>query len=723
MGVLLLLTLPPLTWLALPRPLGAAMVDEIVAKVNNRIITKSELDERTKALERQLAQQYTGDELDRQLADAKDALLANIITEALLIERAETIFDMDKIRQSLIDDFKKQQNIANDEELEKALKDQNLTRRELEEQLIRLAVPSEIINYDVKRKISVSEAEQQQYYDSHKEGWATAANVTIREIVLPYTAATRDEAQKRAQDVAAQAKGGADFIALVQQNSEAGTRETQGLLGPLTRQELNTALADAAFTVPVGQTSDPIDTGRDFHVIRVEARNDATVKTLAQVRDQIYDAIRNEKFKPRFDAYLKRLWKENHIEISPKYENLLVVSPLKTPGEMNPPGEGSSLGGLPGQSAGPRPADADAFPAVGKILQARCAMPACHAGLKAAEGLRLETAHVYRTAVNVPAHSDKTLLRVSPGDPDGSLLYLRLLEPSHGHYRGPRMPKGMAPLSDDEIAQVRKWIDSFPVSAWGQPPSAEEEEIPRDRIFQDAYLTNLPTPETLGKGNMAFRFEHRFRDAARDAGSQELWGLDSGANISLELAYGLGDPFEMGLRRTNLASDYEGYFKWIPARQTDEGTPMSFGLRGSFANARQNGLANRDRFSLQVIAGHQFWHFASLMLVPTWVTTPDGLDAKDSRATLALGAGGEFRLTSKQALTLEYVPQLRGYENAYQGFSIGYGIATARHAFQLVLTNTAGSHTDQYAPGGDLNVRDAGLRLGFNISRLYALKH
>ena len=700
------------------------MVDEIVAKVNNRIITKSELDERTKAVERQMAQQYSGDELDRQLAESKDALLANIITEALLIERAETIFDMDKIRQSLIDDFKKQQNIANDEELEKALKDQNLTRRELEDQLIRLAVPSEIINYDVKRKISVSEAEQQQYYDAHKVGWSTPANVTFREIVLPYTPSTRDEAQKRAQEVATQAKGGADFIELVKQNSEAGTRETEGLLGPIGRKELQPALADAAFSLPVGQPSDPIDTGRDFHVIMVAARNEAAVKTLDQVRDEIYEAIRNDKFKPRFDEYLRRLWKENHIEISPKYESLLVVSPLKTPGEVNPPTEGSSLGGLPGTgAAAPRPADADAFQAVGKILQARCAMPACHGGLKAAEGLRLETAHVYRTAVNVPAHSDRALVRVSPGDPDGSLLYLRLLEPSHGHYRGPRMPKGMAPLSDDEIAQIRRWIDSFPVSSWGQPPSEEEEPIPRERTFQDAYLTNLPTPETMGKGNLGFSIEHRFKGAARDAGSQELWGLDTGAWISLDLAYGFADSFEMGLRRTNLDTDYEGYFKWVPARQSDEGVPMSFGLRGGLSNVRGTNLANRNRLSLQMIAGHQFWHFASLMIVPTYVTSPDAVNPDDTRSTLALGAGGEFHLTSKQALTLEYVPQLRGYEASYQGFSVGYGIATARHAFQLFLTNTEGSHTDLYAPGGDLNVRTGGLRLGFNISRLYGLKH
>ena len=125
-------------------------------------------------------QQYSGEELDRALKDAKDELLANLITEGLLLERAETIFDIDKIRLSLIEDFRKQQNIASDQELETALKEQGMTRRELEDHLMRMAVPNEIINYDVKRKISVSETELKDYYDKHIARWETPATVTLR---------------------------------------------------------------------------------------------------------------------------------------------------------------------------------------------------------------------------------------------------------------------------------------------------------------------------------------------------------------------------------------------------------------------------------------------------------------------------------------------------------------------------------------------------------------
>ena len=306
-------------------PPRAAIIEEIVAKVNNRIITKSEYDQRNLYL----VQQTKGSQEEMQ--QAKDALLANLITEALLIERAETIFDMERIRTSLIDDFRKQQNITNDEELETALKEQGMTRKELEEHLMRLAVPNEIINYDVKRKISVSDAEMQAFYDQHRSRWETPTTVTLREIVLAYEPATRDEVMGRARGITTQAREGGDFVELVKQYSEGGTREIDGLLGPVAAKDLHPALNQAAVTLKIGEISDPVDTGRALHVLKLEARTETAVKSLADVKDEVYNAVREEKFRPRFDNYLKKLWKENYIEVEPKYESLLVVSPLKKP--------------------------------------------------------------------------------------------------------------------------------------------------------------------------------------------------------------------------------------------------------------------------------------------------------------------------------------------------------------------------------------------------------
>jgi parvulin-like peptidyl-prolyl isomerase len=309
-------------------PARAAILEEIVAKVNNRIITKSEFEERSQFILRQIYRDHSGADLDKQLKDAQESMLANMITELILIERAQTMLDLDKVRKNLVDDFRKQQKIDSDEDLEKMLKEQGMTRKDLEEQLVRLAVPQEVINYEVKRKISVSEPEIKAYYDLHAKEYETPPTVTLREIVLFYEPVTRDEAGGRAEGVIREFKGGADFADLVQRYSEAGTKEAGGLMEPMKTGDLQPEIAKSAFALGVGEISDPIDTGRSFHIIRVEEKTPRVVKTVEQVHDAIYDAIREEKYRPRYDAYLKKVWRESHVEVMPKYESLLGATPL-----------------------------------------------------------------------------------------------------------------------------------------------------------------------------------------------------------------------------------------------------------------------------------------------------------------------------------------------------------------------------------------------------------
>ena len=337
-------------------PARAAIVEEIVAKVNNRIISKSEFEERSTYILKQIYQQYSGDELDRQLRDAQESMLSNMITELLLLDRAESLLDLSKVRKNLVDDFRKQQNITSDDDLEKVLKDQGMKRKDLEEQLIRLAVPQEIINYEVRRKISVSEAEIKEYYDAHQKDWETAPTVSFNEIAMFYEDANRPEVLSRAQGVVREARGGGtDFRELVQKYSEAPSKESGGFLGPLAAADLHPAIAEAAFKLQTGDVSDPIDTGRSYQVIRLVGKTDRVVKTQEDMREAIVKAVRDAKFRPRYDHYIKKLWKENQIEVLPKYEHYLVRTPLKPgPGGESP----APIGGQEGDKtppAGPGP--------------------------------------------------------------------------------------------------------------------------------------------------------------------------------------------------------------------------------------------------------------------------------------------------------------------------------------------------------------------------------
>jgi peptidyl-prolyl cis-trans isomerase SurA len=338
------------------RPARGAILEEIVAKVNNRIISKSEFDERGTYILKQIYQQYSGAELDQRMTEAHETMLANMITELLLVERAQSFLDLDKVRKNLVDDFRKQQNISSDEELERLLKEQGMVRKDLEEQLVRLAVPQEIINYEVRRKISVSEAEIEQYYKQHLGDWETAPTVTFNEIVLFYEDANRPEVVSRAQGIVREARGGTDFSELVQKDSEAGSKETGGFLGPLAAPELHPSIAAAAFKLAPGEVSDPIDTGRSVHILRLVAKTERIVKSIDQVKDGIVKEVRNAKFRPRYERYIKRLWKEGQIEVFPKYEQFLVWSPLKATKGVEDKLPAGAPGAEPGGDEAPPPA-------------------------------------------------------------------------------------------------------------------------------------------------------------------------------------------------------------------------------------------------------------------------------------------------------------------------------------------------------------------------------
>ena len=148
---------------------------------------------------------------------------------------------------------------------------------------------------------------------------------------------------------------------------------------------------------------------------------------------------------------------------------------------------------------------------------------------------------------------------------------------------------------------------------------------------------------------------------------------------------------------------------------------MSLSILASASNAREPGRENTASLGAQVILAGRLGNRISLLAVPMYVSRTNYLDADDDRGTAALGLGGQWNLTRRYALTVEWIGQLSGVEAEYQSFSMGFSILTAHHVFNLLATNTSGVHTELYAPGGDLDVRDGDFRLGFNLAVVFPL--
>ncbi|MGA3318963.1 MAG: peptidyl-prolyl cis-trans isomerase [Candidatus Korobacteraceae bacterium] len=154
-------------------------------------------------------------------------------------------------------------------------------------------------------KISVSQAQLQQYYSQHQDEYRIPETVTVRHILIKTPAPDADgkidqkgvdAARTKADDIAKQLKSGANFADLAKKNSDdPGSAPDGGLLPPLTRGRTVPEFEQAAFTTPVGQTTGVIRTNYGFHIIHVEGKQQARLKPLDEVKSQIEPLLKQQQ--------------------------------------------------------------------------------------------------------------------------------------------------------------------------------------------------------------------------------------------------------------------------------------------------------------------------------------------------------------------------------------------------------------------------------------------
>ena len=251
--------------------------------------------------------------------------------------------------------------------------------------------------------------------------------------------------------------------------------------------------------------------------------------------------------------------------------------------------------------------------------------------------------------------------------------------------------------------------------------------------FKTTRLINFHTTEVLGKRSLDFRIMHRFGDI--NSGAYNAWGLDGGANIRLSLEYSHDGRFMFGIGRTSNGKIADGFLKYRLLRQTtDNKMPVSITLFTSlfytFEKVKINGedkfpkSTDRMSFCNQILISRKFNSRFSFELLGAMVHY-NLVDAiTDKNDCFVVGAVTRFKFTKRQAITLEYGYRVNKYSNAknYDSFGIGYDLETGGHVFQVHLTNSFGITENQYFMHTNTAWKNWGIRLGFNISRVFSLQ-
>ena len=301
-------------------PAGAEVIEEIVAKVNDDIITMSELEREEQGMVAQLYREFTGAELDRQVEAARAVLLQTMIDRKLLLHRAERIYDVDKMTEVLLENFMAREGISDLEELERLLAQSGSTVDELTRRLVEMTAPMEVIKFEVDGRLAVGDNEVEAYYEAHPQEFVVEGEATLREIVLAAPGSGQAARRAEAEEIHARLlEQDVEFADVAKETSEAGSAATGGLIGPFKKGDLVGALDAAVFTLPIGVISSIIETENGLHIITVETRTEDVTLELEEIKDQLRLKIEDDKYSKALHEFLKKARDESEIWVNPKY--------------------------------------------------------------------------------------------------------------------------------------------------------------------------------------------------------------------------------------------------------------------------------------------------------------------------------------------------------------------------------------------------------------------
>jgi peptidyl-prolyl cis-trans isomerase SurA len=315
------------------------IVEEIVARVNNGIITRSEYVRSRDQLKQEVQQQDPSD-ADQVFAEKQKDVLRDLIDQQLLLQKGKDLGitgDTELIKK--LDEMRKQMNLATMEDLEKAAEAQGASYEDFKENLRNQIITQRVIGQEVGSKLAMNKDDEQKFYDAHKAELEHPEQVRLSEILVAPKPAVKPAglngkpeapteaeseaglaaAKAKADDILAQIRKGGDFAELAKKLSDGPSAKEGGDLSYFKRGTLAKELEDKVFALKPGEVTDVIRTKQGYVILKVTEHQMAGIPTLKEVEPRIQDALYMEKLQPALRAYLSTLREEAYIDVKPGY--------------------------------------------------------------------------------------------------------------------------------------------------------------------------------------------------------------------------------------------------------------------------------------------------------------------------------------------------------------------------------------------------------------------
>lgn len=263
------------------------------------------------------------------------------------------------------------------------------------------------------------------------------------------------------------------------------------------------------------------------------------------------------------------------------------------------------------------------------------------------------------------------------------------------------------------------------------PPKRE----PVIATFKGFKIINIETNETTPKGNLDFRVGHLFGNIFPESGGglKNFYGLDASADIRIGFHYGITPWLTAGIAHIKRNQTFEGIAKLkLLQQKTNGGSPLSIALFGEVTYTVKDpkdypleGLdeaAHRLGYCTQLILARKFGSRFSLVIAPTWVHH-NIVSPSDSNDVFSIGGGFRLKVTRSSAIVADYFYNISptNLENHYSPLGVGWEIETGGHVFTIMYTNSTGLAEADLIPNTQDSWKKGGVKLSFNISRMFKL--
>lgn len=319
-----------LVWLWVP-PLARSqdepvLVDEIVARINNDIITLSALRRAQAELRQELAEQgLTGEQLERAYQEASKTLLQQLIDNQLLVQRANELgITVEAQINEFLLNWGRQQGIP-PAEVEKRLAEAGLDPDQVRQTLRLRFLREAVLAREVYSRIfqNIFDRDIEQYYQQHLEEFTEPETVHLSEIFISTQGRSRDQALAIVREIQEKLRAGADFGELAAQYSARPSARNKGDIGTFTlgpRRTLGDAQAKAVEALKPGEVSPPIELPEGFQLLKVLDRQGPRVRPLdAELKRQIQMRLAQQRAEVAVREYLETLRRDAYIWIAPAY--------------------------------------------------------------------------------------------------------------------------------------------------------------------------------------------------------------------------------------------------------------------------------------------------------------------------------------------------------------------------------------------------------------------